>query len=118
MRHYESLVPPYRSIVDRLVICARYADWRTARLFLTATYSALSRHGLKDADIQPEADFSALVAAMIERLETPAVSDTDQAVVYAVSADASHRKASEAWFAVHPAQMEEVWRPIRRSRLH
>lgn len=118
MRHYQSLVPPYRSIVDRLVVCARYADWRTARMFLTATYSALSRHGLEDLDIHPEQDFSQMVAAVIEQLDTPAVAEADQAVVYAVSAEPAHRHAAQAWFSAHPDALEEVWRPLRQSQLH
>ncbi len=118
MQIYQSLIPPYQQIVDRLVAYARFSDWQTMRVFLASTYEKLTLNAEKFPAIEPEVDFSHMVAAMIERLEAPRVADADQAVVYAVSAEVAHRDASEDWFASHPQEFDAIWASANRGTLH
>lgn len=117
---YEQLNHPYRQIVDRLVAYARLTDWHTCHRLLSQTYAALDRGRDRFPGIEPSRDFSHIVGAMIERLDAPPVDDIVQAVIYAVSAEEEHRKASQAWFDRHPTAFDAIWRspPDGDARLH
>lgn len=116
---YEALIPPYRNIVDRLVVETWNADWRTRRHYLTSVYDALYRNRDKVPDMVPERTLSFLVAGLIERLDSPPIEDRMQAAIYAVSADPNHRAASGYWFDRHPAEHAAIQDEIETgSRLH
>lgn len=107
---YPQLSHPYRQIVDRLVAHTRHSDWRTCHGLLSHTYAALDRGRDRFPGIEPSRDFSHIVGAMIERLDDPPVDGVVQAVIYAVSAEEQHRKASAAWFDQHPKIYDAIWK--------
>lgn len=106
---YDALTPGYQQIVDRLTAYARLTGWRTCHGFLTSTYAALGRGRDRFPGIEPSRDFSHIVGAMIERMGEPGIDDMTQAVIYAVSAEEAHRKASQAWFDRNPAAFDAIW---------
>lgn len=112
---YDSLIPPYRQIVDRLAAYTRLSDWHGCRSALTSTYEALLRH---EGGVAPERDFAHMVAALIERVDTPEIANADQAVIYAVSAESAHRDMASDWFDEHPEDFERAWTQFRHSHLH
>lgn len=118
MRIYNSLIPPYQHIVDRIVAYTRLTDWHTCRAYLTSTYEALSRHGERFETIEPENDLAHMVTALIERIGAEVIHDREQAVVYAISADPEHRRMAEEWFTDHAEDFEQVWSQLRRNRMH
>lgn len=118
MHAYSTLIPPYQQIVDRIAAYTRQSDWQVCRAFITSTFDALSRYGERFEAIEPQTDLSHMVAALIERLDGPGISGRDQAAIYAISADALHRKAAEDWFRQHPEELEKVWEQFRGRTLH
>jgi hypothetical protein len=98
---YDYLSPPLQGLVDRMADLASGSDWEICRAYLASVYAALERHS---GPLDPEADLATIIAALLERLGEPPITDGLQASIYAASAKAEHRAASIDWFDDHPDQ--------------
>jgi hypothetical protein len=103
---YETLIPPFRGLVDRLLADTAGEGWEVRRAYLSSVYAALDRQRGDKSPFDPEASLAAIIAAMIERVGRPEIESRLQAGIYAASAEPEHRQASAAWFDQHPDQYE------------
>lgn len=115
MQAYDTLIAPYRDIVDRLAMDTIGEGWEVRRAYLTSVFEALA----KNPTAHPQEGLSAIIAALIERLGEPLIETRLQAGIYAASAKAEHRIASAEWFDSHPDQYEIIQQELTGGvRLH
>ncbi len=113
---YERLIPPFRSLVDRLLADTEGEGWAVRRAYLASIYDALDRGRDERPALDPEASLSAIIAAVIERAGAPAIAEVMQAGIYAASAEPAHRAASAAWFDLHPDQFALIRQEMAGGR--
>lgn len=112
MHIFDELIPPYRHLVDRLLLETAGEGWEVMRAYLASVFTALTSGQQHHPAIDPEADLAWIVAGLIERLGEPDVGCRLQAGIYAISAKPEHRWASQAWFDHHPDEYEAIRREL------
>ncbi|MDA8230695.1 MAG: hypothetical protein M0006_05095 [Magnetospirillum sp.] len=102
---YDTLIPPFRTIVDRLLRETAGEGWEVRRAYLTSVYSALYRWHERAPALDPESSLSGIIAAVIDGVGESEITSRLQAGIYAASALADHRQASADWFGVNPGEL-------------
>lgn len=109
---YEDLIPPFQAIVDRLLRETEGEGWEVRRAYLASVFAALQRG---PDGIDPEEALSDIIAAVIERMEEPAIEGRLQAGIYAASTKPDHRIASAEWFDLHPDEYQLIQEEMARG---
>ncbi len=102
---YESLMGPYRQIVDRLVTATTGVGWEDRRAYMSTLYYAMVEEGRHNREIAVARDFPMVMAAMLERWGTPPVVNRIQAVLYGMSISPHHQAAANLWFDDNPQEL-------------
>lgn len=119
MQAYDTLIAPYRHIVDRLAEATSDEGWEVRRAYLTSVFDALEKGRGENPQVQPQEGLSAIIAALIERVGEPEIETRLQAGIYAASAKAEHRIASDEWFRLHPDQYDIIQQELTGGiRMH
>ncbi|MGE5506725.1 MAG: hypothetical protein ACM31L_20045 [Actinomycetota bacterium] len=110
---YNEIIAPWRAIVDRMLIDTVAEGWEVRRAYLASVYAALQRgHQKAPLAVDPEAALSDIVAALIERLDTPPIDNRLQAGIYATSALPAHQVAAAAWFDRNPDEYAAIQKEL------
>lgn len=109
---YSMLIPPFQSLVDRLLVQTEGEGWEVRRAYLASVYEVLDRGRKDNPAVNPEEALSGIIAAVIERVGEPPVESRLQAGIYAASAAAHHRVASAEWFDGHPGEYDQISREL------
>jgi hypothetical protein len=116
MTVYSRIAGPWRAIVDRLVVETGAEGWEVRRAYLSSVYAALQRgHQTAPLAIDPEAALAEIIAAMIERLDTPRIDNRLQAGIYATSALPAHQVAAAAWFDGNPDEYAAIQQELEHG---
>lgn len=108
MHIFEELIPPYRHLVERLVVETAGEGWEVMRAYLASVFAALTTGQQTHPAIDPEADLAWIVAGLVEQLGEPDIVCRLQAGIYAISAKPEHRWVAQGWFDRHPEEYEAI----------
>lgn len=109
-----------RKIVEECLDRILPQTWRTRRDLIETAIATAIEPEPKGPDMQAFIS-GAVVAAIIERLDAPAIVSADQAQLFAMSADIDHQLAACDWFvsqstAQAPPDMPAL--PVSPIRIH
>ena len=95
----DALPPAARVVVDTCLDRILAQDWQQRRATIETTVAAAEKTPSSPTTVNIATDqlTATIVAAIIERLETPEIVDLDQAKLFAMSASPDHQIAACDW---------------------
>tara|TARA_Y100000588_G_scaffold189740_1_gene203651 strand:- start:44 stop:436 length:393 start_codon:yes stop_codon:yes gene_type:complete len=117
----DTLPPEARDVVDNCLDRILLQDWRQRRDTIETTIAAASNTASATGAEAPEHLKARMVAAIIERLQTPAIVELEQAELFAMSACPDHQIAACDWLieaAAGAPQLPDVVSTPVGMRLH
>lgn len=95
----DALPPAARVVVDTCLARILAQDWQQRRATIETTIAAAEKTPSSPTMVRIATDqlTATIVAAIIERLETPEIVDLDQAELFAMSASSDHQIAACDW---------------------